>query len=205
MKNKPLLSFKEIYFECNVKPLFERILREMSQEPVNDDDGINGYGNERLGQYKDPRFNGTLNNPNQSEENFRKDVEGEVRLAKVRDGKFNIIRVFDNNEEKNIGYITYSKEISDLILNVTVFRTAEAFIKKKGGVSVIDEMEQFIIDSFKNGIETIHWTCFANNPIKEVYDRRFSKYNPDVSTVYDENSKQNIVTYLLNKANLPTN
>jgi hypothetical protein len=144
--------FEQIYFECRLKPVFDRILKEMAQEPVNDDNGIDGYGKERLRQYKDQRYVGSLNNPNQSKEEFSKDIEGEIELAKERDGKFNIIRVFNDNDRKTIGYITYCKETANLILNITVFRTAENFVKKKGGVSVIDEMEDFIRNSFMNGI-----------------------------------------------------
>jgi hypothetical protein len=55
-------------------------------------------------------------------------------------------------------------------------------------------MEQFILNSFKDDINSVHWTCFENNPIKEVYDRRFSKYNPQIESVYDNNYKKNITT-----------
>ncbi|GMO25316.1 MAG: hypothetical protein Pg6A_12660 [Termitinemataceae bacterium] len=196
---KPPMLMEEIYFECNVKPLFEQVLREMAQEPVNDDNDIDEYGKKRLGQYKDQRYVGTLNNPNQSEEEFKDEVDGEIKLAKRRNGEFEIIRVFNDNNKETVGYITYCKQAVDFILNITVFRTAENFIKKKGGVSVIDEMEKFIENSFKDGIKTIHWTCYEDNPIKDVYNKRFLKYNPEI---YKD--KYGVITYILNKENIPT-
>lgn len=185
-----------------IEQMFERVLREMGQEYVNNDADINDYKNERIGQYKDPRFDGTLNNPNQSKEEFEKEIEGEVKLARDPNGNFKIIRVFDDKSRETIGYITYEKIASDLIINVTIARTAANFIKKKGGVSVIDEMEKFILKSFKEGIETIHWTCYENNPIKEVYDKRFKNYKYKNEISYDSNYKQNIIAYFIYKSSL---
>ena len=102
--------FEDIYFECNMKPLFEHVLREMPQEPVNNDNDINGSKYERLGQYGDQRYK-YVNKPNQSREDFIKGIAIEIQKAKNRNNSFNIIGVYnDNNKKETIGYSTYSIE-----------------------------------------------------------------------------------------------
>ena len=110
--------FEDIYFECNMKPLSEHVLREMPQEPVNNYNDINGYKHERLGQYGDQRYK-YFNKPNQSREDFIKEIDIEIQKAKNRNNSFNTIRVYnDNNKKETIGYITYSIEKNYLICTI---------------------------------------------------------------------------------------
>ena len=180
-----------------MKPLSEHVLREMPQEPVNNDNDINGSKYERLGQYGDQRYK-YVNKPNQSREDFIKGIAIEIQKAKNRNNSFNIIGVYnDNNKKETIGYITYSIEKNYVICTISISKTVKNFIKEKEGVSVIDEMEQFILESFKDdNINSVHWTCLENNPIQKVYEERLTKYKPYIISEYDDQKFFQLCSFL---------
>jgi len=164
--------FKKVYYKCTVKPLIEEVYHKVDRLVKLLEANILATTEDGINEYALDR-NATVGDPKYNN----------LNLGGIKQTKKEI--------EREIQLAKQPEVLSD-------GRTLMFKIYK-----VIDEMEKILIDELNTdkNISSIIWTCIDDNKnsLKNVYLKRFSKYNPSVLSEFDSRIKHQIATFIINR------